>query len=180
MSDALNPEQKKLYNLYALFGASLVLCVLPYVSAAILCLVFFTWLLIAAYIIRGKTEEHGLIHNHTTYIIRSIWIGALISLATTCAASFYMIGSIDYAPFQPCADTIAGMGVAALESMEMKQFYGLIEPCLDDFIGFNRTPLMIAVGIGAAPPLIYLAYRFIKGVSRATKGYRLANPKAWF
>jgi len=180
MSEAANSEQKKLYNLYALYGVSLVLCVLPYVSAAILCLVFFTWLLIAGYIIRRKSEEHSLTHNHTTFIIRSLWIGALISLITTCAASAYMLGNIDYAPFHPCADTLAGMGMAAMESMEMTQFYGIIEPCLDDFIDFNRQPLMIAVGIGAAPPLIYLAYRFIKGVSRATKGYRLADPKSWF
>jgi len=179
MSDAANPEQKKLYNLYALFGVSLVLCVLPYVSAAVLCLVFFTWLLIAGYIIRGKADEHSLTHNHATYIIRSLWIGALISLITTCAASFYMFGSLDYGTFQPCADTLVGMGAGAVETMGFQEFYTLAQPCIDDFITFNKNTLMVAVGIGAAPPLIYLAYRFIKGVSRATKGYRLADPKAW-
>jgi len=179
MTDNKNPEQKKLYNLYALFGVSLVLCVLPYVSAAILCLVFFTWLLIAGYIIRGKAEEHSLVHNHTTFIIRSLWIGALISLITTCAASFYMFGSLDYAAFQPCADTLVGMGAGAMDSMGFKQFYDLAQPCIHDFIAFNHNTLMVAVGIGAAPPLIYMAYRFIKGVSRATKGYRLADPKSW-
>ena len=172
-------EQKKLYNLYALFGVSLVLCVVPYISAAILCLVFFTWLLIAAYVIRRKSEEHSLTHNHTTYVIRSLWIGVLFSVITTCAASFYMFGSLDYASFQPCADTLVGMEADALESMGFQQFYAMAQPCVDDFITANRNPLLVAVGIGAAPPLIYLAYRFIKGVSRATKGYRLSNPEAW-
>lgn len=179
MSDTANPEQKKLYNLYALFGVSLVLCVVPYASAALLCLVFFTWLLIAAYIVRKNAEENSLTHNHTVYIIRSLWIGALISAITGIAAAIYMLGNISYDPFQPCANAIAGIGVETLQAMGGMAIYKLAEPCVADFISFNRNALMVAVLIGAAPPLIYMAYRFIRGVSRAVKGYRLANPKSW-
>lgn len=179
MGETANPEQKKLYNLYALFGVSLVLCVVPYASAALLCMVFFTWLLIAAYIVRGKADEHSLTHNHATYIIRSLWIGALMSTITGIAAAVYMLGNISYEPFQPCANSIAGIGVEALQAMGSMEIYKLAEPCVADFIGFNRDALIVAVAIGAGPPLLYMAYRFIRGVSRAVKGYRLAKPKSW-
>lgn len=180
MSDQTTPEQKTLYNLYALFGVSLVLCVVPYVSAAILCVVFFTILLISGYVIRGKAEEHSLVDNHATFIIRTLWIGALVSLITTCIASAYMLGSISYDPFMPCAEKIAAMGPSTLESMGMMEVYALAEPCVEAFISFNKQALIVAVAIGALPPLLYLTYRFFKGVSRVAKGYRLANPKSWF
>ena len=173
-------EQKKLYNLYALFGVSLILCVVPYVSAAILCIVFFTWLLIASYIIRGKAEDKSLVHNHTTFIIRTLWIGALISVITTLAASAYMLGTISYEPFQPCAEVIARQGINYLHEMSSEQLYEMISPCVDDFVAYNKQPLIIAVAIGAAPPLIYIAYRFVKGLSRIVKGYRVSNPRSWF
>ena len=179
MGETHHPEQKTLYNLYALFAVSLVLCVVPQASAAMLCLVFFTWLLIAAYIIRRKAEENSLTHNHTTYIIRSLWIGALISMLTTIAASLYMLKNISYEPFQPCANVIAGKGVEALQAMSMMEVYAMAEPCVEGFISFNRHALVMAVLIAAAPALLYMSYRFIRGVSRAVKGYRLANPKSW-
>ena len=179
MSEKTNPDQKKLYNLYALFGVSLVLCVVPNASAMILCLVFFTWALIAAYMARKSSEEDSLIHNHAIFIIRSLWIGALFSVFTTIAAASYMLGNISYDPFMPCADKIAGLGIEALESMGTMEIYKLSEPCIDSFISFNKEPLMVAVAIGAVPPLLYMAYRFIKGIARASKDYRLADPKGW-
>ena len=177
MSEDAPTGQKKLYNLYALFGVSLALSVIPHVSAMVLCLVFFTWLLVASYVIRGKAEEFSLVHNHTTFIIRSLWTAVIISLVTTLAASAYMMGTISYEPFQPCANKIAGMGIEAFESMSYEDIYALTAPCLESFVDFNKHTLMIATGIAAVPPVLYIGYRFIKGVSRSVKDYRLAYPK---
>ena len=171
--------KKSILNLYGLFGLSIILCVVPYVSAAILCLLFFVVLLTAAYVMRGRAEEHSLIHNHTTYIIRTLWIGALISFITTLCASFYMLGTISYEPFQPCANKIAQISIDALQAMGPMEIYPMVEPCVESFISFNKKPLMFALAIAAIPVLGYLAYRFIKGVARAMKGYRLADPKSW-
>ena len=179
MTEQDNPEKKKLYNIYALFGVSLATSVIPTVSGAVLCLIFFTWLLIAAYRWRKTAEEHSLVHNHSVYIIRSIWIGVLISVVTMIVASLYMLGGIDYAAFNPCIDKITGYSIEALEAMGFAEFYPLAEPCVDGFISANYNILIVSVAIAAGPPLLYLSYRFIKGVSRAVKGYRLANPTSW-
>jgi len=178
MGENMN-ERKTVYNLYALYGVSLVLCVLPYVSAAVLSVVFITALMIWAYVVRGKAEEHSLSENHATFVIRSLWIGVLISVITTILASLYMFQGLDYMAFNPCAESIAGMGIEAVEALNMQQFYDLAAPCIDDFIVQNKSALMVSVAIAGGPPLIYLAYRFIKGVSRARGGYRIAEPKAW-
>lgn len=177
MSEDNNQEQKKIYNLYALFGVSLVLCVIPYVSAAILCIVFFTWLLIAAYIMRGKAEEHSLSDNHATFVIRTLWIGALFSLVTTIVASVYLYQNIDYSPVQSCVNNIVSQGIG---SGDVSALIPLFEPCLNGFININYNAFVVAVIIAAMPPMAYLAYRFVRGLSRAIKGYRISDPKGWF
>ena len=179
MSETDNKEQKKIYNLYALFGVSLILSLIPFVSAALLCLVFFTWLLIAAYSTRGKAEDNSLAHNHATYIIRTLWIGAFITLVTMLTASIYLHLNLNHEAFMPCANEIANIGIAALEKMQATEIYTIVEPCVENFISSNKQPLLMAAVIGILPPLLYVAFRFTKGFIRAIKGYRLANPKSW-
>ncbi|MCB1580944.1 MAG: hypothetical protein KDJ32_08670 [Alphaproteobacteria bacterium] len=183
--DSLNEQpqshgRKSVLNLYAALGASLILSVLPSVTAAGLSLVFFLGVLIAAYHMRGKVEEHSLIENHATFIIRTLWIGAFLTLPTMGLATAYMMSGIDYAPFEVCAQALANKGVAWMESAGMMEVYGLVEPCVEGFITENKVLFINAVVIAGAPVVIYMTYRLIKGLSRASKGYRLAKPKGWF
>jgi len=174
------PEgQKYILNLYAAFGVSLILSVLPYMSAAILSLVFFLGVLVGSYAVRKKVDEHSLAENHATYIIRTLWISAFISLVTTGLATAYMLGGIDYSTFQPCANKLANNGVEWMENASMMAVYTLMQPCLDNFLGSNKTLLTNAVIIAGGPIVVYMAYRMVKGLSRAMKGYRLSNPKSW-
>lgn len=175
-----NPEQMTIYNLYALFGVSIVASVIPMISAAVVSLLLFLILLIAAYMVRGKVEAHSLIENHATFIIRTLWITALFSVLTSIIASIYMMSWIDYSYFESCANTIAGYDMNALESMDAMQIYALIEPCVEDFINGNFQTFIVATLIGGGPLVLYLGYRFVKGLSRAVKGYRLADVKGWF
>lgn len=177
---AQDPEQKKIYNLYAVFGISIVLSVIPNGTAAGLSIIFLTWALIAGYITRRKAEEHSLSENHAVFVIRTLWIAAGISILTTIISSFYMLERIDYTPFQGCAETIASQGIAALEQMSTMQLYAMVQPCLDSFLGLNIETIKVAMVIAGGPPIVYMGYRFFKGISRAIKGYRLADPKAWF
>ena len=172
-------EQKPLLNLYAAFGVSLILSVLPYMSAAILSLVFFVGVLIGAYAMRKNSEEFSLMENHTTFMIRTLWIAALLSLITTGVATAYMLGGIDYSTFEPCAQTLANKGTAWIEHAGMMAVYGVIEPCVENFLDFNHTVLMNSLIIAGGPPILYMVYRMAKGLGRAMKGYRLSNPKSW-
>ncbi len=177
--DAQPENQKFILNLYAAFGVSLILSVLPSMPAAILSLVFFVGVLVAAYALRKRTEEHSLGENHATYIIRTLWISAFISLATTAIATAYMINGIDYSTFEPCANNLANKGTAWMENAGTMEVYAIIQPCVESFISFNKTLLMNSVIIAGGPIIIYMAYRMAKGLSRAMKGYRLSNPKSW-
>ena len=180
MNDEQPEGQKAILNLYAALGVSLILSVLPYAAAGVLSLIFFAGVLIAAYVLRGKVEEHSLSENHATFIIRTLWIGAFFSLITTVIASAYMLSGIDYSQFQPCANDLASRGLEWVENAGVMQVYAVAEPCLDSFLHSNKTLLMNAMIIAGGPIVIYMAYRMAKGVSRAMKGYRLADAKTWF
>lgn len=174
------PEgQKTILNLYAAFGVSVILSLLPSFSAALLSAVFFIGVLVAGYSIRGKAEHGSLVENHATFVIRTMWIAALLSLVTTGIATAYMMGRIDYFMFDPCANTLAGKGIAWMESAGVMEVYAIIEPCVAPFLDTNKTLLMNALLIAGGPVIIYMTYRIAKGVGRAMKGYRLANPKSW-
>ena len=176
-----NTEQKRILNLYGLFAAAMVLSILPYAGAAGLSLVFFLLLMILAYAARNKASDaEGLQANHATFLIRTLWISAFFSLATTLAASFYMLSGIDYTPFQPCANELAALGIEAIEKAGPMEVFPYVEPCTHDFVGANKTVLSNALVIAALPVVIYMGYRFFKGVMRAKDGYRLANPYSWF
>ena len=171
--------RKAILNLYGALAASLVLSVLPFVAAAVLSTVFFIGVLIAAYAIRKKAQDHSFCENHATYIIRTLWIAALLSLVTIGIAGAYMMGGIDYAPFESCANMLASKGIAWIESASTMAIYAVVAPCIDGFMNGNRVLLLNAVLIAGGPLMAYLAYRLIKGVARAGKGYRLLDAKTW-
>jgi uncharacterized membrane protein len=179
MSDKMNQEQKNILNVYALFMVSTVLSVVPNATSAALSLIFFAILMIMAYRYRNNCEEHSLQHNHMVYLVRTIWIAGLLVLATMSLAGIYIFTAITPEPFQPCAMPLLEGGMAAYESGGMEAFYALARPCMSGFLQANYIMLLLSSLIAAAPVLAYLAYRMIKGLNRAVKGYRLAEPKAW-
>lgn len=178
----LNPDKEKslVLNLYAAFGISLILTLIPLAVAGIISALFMLGVLIGAYIIRRKSEDHSLSANHCTFLIRTMWIGALFSLITTAIASAFMLPNIDYSPFQPCAEDLAARGQEFLTSATNQQIWDVSQPCMDAFIAENQSDLVMSALVAGGPILIYFIYRFVKGLVRAQKGYRLADPKMWF
>jgi uncharacterized membrane protein len=172
--------RKSVVNLYAIFGVSIILSILPFASAAFLSLVFFVIVLVCAYRVRKSATEHAFGHSHAVFIIRTIWISGLFALVTTAVASAYMLSGINYAPFESCSNALVEKGVAWIEAAGMKEVYTLIQPCIHDFFNINKTLIINAVIIAGGPVLIYMGYRFYKGLNRAIKGYMLAENKDWF
>ncbi len=179
--DSKPQGQGTIINLYGLFAASLILSVLPYVTAASVSTILFLILLIAAYVVRSGAAQDSLVDNHSTFIIRTLWIAAFFSIFTSIVATVYMMGNLDYeGPLQPCAENLARRGLEWLETAPPQEVYEIVQPCMDGFMITNKSVLLNGVIIIGAPLLVYMGYRFIKGLSRAMKGYRLANPRAWF
>lgn len=175
------PGQRRIFNLYALFGVALFLGFLPSITAASLSLLFFLILLVYAYAVRSGAEAESLLENHSTFVIRTIWIASLFTVVTMIIGSVYLIANIDYASFDACAQSAAStLNVESIESSSLIEVYGFMAPCMDGFIADNFLTLIIALIIAAGLPVLYTIYRFFKGMMRAVKGYRLADPKGWF
>lgn len=175
-----DPHRATVLNLYAALAVSLILSMMPHGIIAVLSLFFMIGVLVAAYIVRSKVEPETLAENHATYIIRTIWIGSFLALITTTIGGVIMLSGINYEPFMPCADRLAAQGMEIAANASYIQVWELASPCFDTFINANLSTLMMAGAITILPILIYFAVRFVRGLSRAIKGYRLAKPRAWF
>lgn len=158
-------DKKRALTLYAFFGASLLLGLIPQAIATVVSLVFLIISMVYAYKLRRGDDVAA---NHAAFILQTIWVATIVSLLSLVAGSIYLIPNINYASFAPCDQ--------ALEAgQELLELY----PCFATFIAANMNVLVLTALITAAPIALYLIVRFIRGLSRAMKGYRIANPKSW-
>ncbi|MCD8497222.1 MAG: hypothetical protein LRZ85_03555 [Alphaproteobacteria bacterium] len=128
---------------------------------------------------RKTAEAESLTENHTTFIIRTIWIATLISVLSLTAGSAYMLPQIDYTAFAPCAESLATKGPEFAQNASFEEVYAAAQPCMHLFIDVNLRLLTITALIVALPIIFYLIFRYVRGLSRAAKGYRIANPRSW-
>jgi len=174
-----NQEQKKVIHLYSAFAAALVMTLIPSMIFAVISLLFFTGVLIAAYVMRNGNEKGSLAENHAAFIIRTIWIAGIFASVTITAGCAYLLTQVDNSPLQPCTDALLAHA-GGLAQGNTAALSSVITPCVDDFVQVNMSAIMIAMAISAAPILLYFIIRFSRGLSRAMNGYRVANPKSWF
>lgn len=169
MGDMSSKKQKnRLLQLYSIFAAGLFLQFVPdaflgIMSACLLCTV-----LIASYVFRYKSQGQDLQHNHTTYIIRTFWIGSLYLLIGILAASVLVYPQIDHTPVTQAVDEVmAGNTNINTNAIMMNLFWA------------NKN-LLLFIGIPLiAPGILFFIYRCVYGTSRVIKGYRVPNPYSW-
>ncbi len=164
---------KLITNIYAVLAVSLIISFLPVAAAAAVAMAMFLGVWIAAYVIRGRAEPNSLTVDHMTFIIRTIWIAGLFALIGMTVATIYLLGVYDPAALFNCTGAVsADADMAAIEAA--------VKPCMDEFIAANMPYFLTGTAIAAGPVVIYLAYRLTKGLSRALKGHRIGDVKAWF
>lgn len=156
--------------LYILLIVATVLSFVPLAVAQIATIPMILLVLVAAYIYRAKDSEDGLLYNHMTYMIGTIWIGSTFLAIGTMAASYYV--------------HVNGNHTVAIDAWNQIQS-GYI-PSNDDmwnlFLNYyeaNKAVMVTAMLAFVAPPILYFVYRIGNGYSRAIKGYRIAKPKSW-
>jgi len=179
MSD--NKEQKTVVRVYGALCAAILFSVIPTISFAVLALVFFIGILIAAYVIRHKKEEDSLIRNHMSFIIVTLWVGIFILPALTLvAASIYLLPRYNPDPLNPCVQQISDSVLSNPEAANIVALNEMLMPCMDAFMAANYQLFLISALIAGGPIILYMGYRVFQGLSRALKGYRIAKPKSWF
>ncbi len=175
-----DPDQKKITRIYALFGVSLVLSLVPMISAALVSLSLGMGVLVTAYVLRTGSEEGGLLDNHMTYIIRTLWIGGLVALVSLAAASAYLFQSLDNTPLHSCLDGLLSMAATTIVPDKAMLDYITNGPCWLDYWKTNIKVFVVSGVMAAGPVLLYFLARYARGLGRAMRGYRVAKPKAWF
>ncbi len=166
-----NTNQKNTINtLYGFLIASTVLGFVP--NGWAFCASVTLWLvtLVAAYVYRNKDSEDGLLYNHMTYLIGTIWIGTSFILIGTLLAGFWVFNNGDNSALDAAMGDI-NQGVVPDEAA--------LTAITAQYIGDNKSLLLTASLVAIGPAILYFVYRVANGLGRAAKGYRLANPKSW-
>lgn len=170
-------ERQKILQVYAALAATLILSLVPYLSAAFLSLFLGVLVLVMGYVYRGRAEAKSLMENHMTFVIRTVWIGSLFAVICMALGAAYLLSSLDNEPLYDCLEGFMAMGN---DIYHPEIFKTVFSPCQDGYWAVNMEALITGGIIVAVPPLLYFSVRLVRGLSRALKGYRLADPHSWF
>lgn len=162
--------QKTILRLYAALAAAVVLQCLPVPVLQIVGVVLMLGALGRVYGLRRKSDPESLAYNHMTYLIRTVWISALFLLIGFAGASVWFYQVADHAEIHAAVDSILGGAI-----VDEAQIVNVLEAYKDA----NFRLLVLASVFAAAPAILYFIFRVVKGLSRASRGYRIASPKAW-
>lgn len=192
---SLNPEKEKslILNLYAAFGISLVFLLIPFGASFIVSIIFMLGAFIGSYIIRKKSEENSLTFNHTTYLIRTIWIGSLLSfinifflfilylLSNTFTTIRKTIKNVlnnlfDFSSIDHC---FAKYSSLASQNIHGQPKTNLLQQCITEFYFDNILNFILIIFI-LFPVYSYLLYRVFKGIIYGSNTKKLSSPKTWF
>lgn len=163
-------QQKNIINvLYLFLIASTILSFVPATFAQILSVVLILVTLGAAYAYRSKDSEDGLLYNHMTYLIGTIWIGSAFLLLGIIAAGYWVYANGDHAIIHSAMEQVmAGQILSDAQIMEIAK----------DYMYANQRILITASLPTIGPAILYFVYRIANGLGRALKGYRIAKPKS--
>ncbi len=164
-------EQKNIINvLYFLLILSSVLSFVPHSIPQVLSVATLILSLCAAYYYRSRDTQDGLMYNHMTYLIGTIWYGTTFIVIGMILTVLWVYLKGDHtAIYNLTADIQSGM------MMSEDDMYAVMQTYMDD----NRRLLVLSSIVTIGPGLAYFIYRVVRGYKRAMDGYRIANPKSW-
>ncbi len=163
-------QKNTINTLYFILVLSTILGFVPNAWAFTASFTLWVVVLLAAYVYRGKDNEDGLLYNHMTYLIGTIWIGTSFILIGTLAAGLWVYLQGDNSAFEAAFARLEGG--AMIDEAAIRQV-------TQDYLSINRDLMITASTFAIGPSILYFVYRVANGISRAGKGYRIANPKSW-
>lgn len=171
MTDNIEKNRKTVTNIYAALIASVVMQFIPNASVQLFAMLVFLGVFVWCYIARKQFGHATLVENHTTYIIRTIWIFSLGMTIGFILCGIWLYQAADQESLQIFADEVTK--AAASESPpDLTNAYVAM-------VNANFSVIIWASLITVGPSFIYLGYRLIKGARRGVKGYRIDHPASW-
>lgn len=157
---------------YAALSAVVIFCSLPNFQLQNIGYTLVTVALLLAYIARAYWPKgESFEENHTTFIIRTIWVYSLFVFFGILGAGMMIGQNGNPDALTPMLDAMVSGVQPAEADLEiwMRQYYT-----------DNESLILNQSRIWLCPAQIYLVWRILQGGGRAFKGYRLARPKSWF
>ena len=157
---------------YAVMSLVVILCCLPDFNLQNFGYLLIIIELVVAYIARHRwPRNESFEENHTTFVIRSIWMYTLL-------AGFGMLGAAIIIVQNGNMDAINEMANAMVSGATPSD--AEMEASMNRYIADNEALLKQQFIIWLSPAQIYMVWRILRGGERAFKGYRIAKPKSWF
>ena len=153
-------EQKTVIQVYGFFLTAVIFNFLPSLLIQQIGLFLAIAVIIAAYVLRSRSENGSFQYSHMAYLIKSFWISSLLLVLGTIA-SFFLA---DHTIINETVETIS-TGVAFSED-EMKVI--LMRYAQENFLIFSAV---------LAPSVLYLSYRIVKGMMLAKDRNPVKNLK---
>lgn len=154
-----DPDQLKAIALYVSFIVAALLVFAPVPALSLLALLAMIVVMIVIGFLRRECEKDSLLHNHATYLSRTFWMWQLLLLIGSVLGGYYIFQQ--HPDIQQILQIVESLSAARTDTPEFK--------------------MMATVAIAAfGPGFLYVAYRLIRGLHRALRGYRVAKPKSFF
>lgn len=170
-ADNIEKDIKTITSLYGLVCVLIISQFVPLHSVQIAGFILFPVSLIAIAVLRHRNDKDSLIHNHMTYLWRTLWIWSLLLSIALPLAGLWVYSGADHSPIQNLIEDIIKR-----TSYTQEELYGVLK----EYMYLNKNLLILAGTTCIGPTILYIVYRLAKGMSRAFKGYRMAHPRAWF
>lgn len=167
----MDKEQKNVTQFYGAFAASVLCNVVPLAVVQLFGLCLLVSVLIGAYVYKARSKLDSLAYNHMTYLIGTIWISSFFLTIGLAVATYWVYVQGDHTMIE---QIIAGMNAGTMYSP------GDLQAILTGYMKQNMQLLLMATLSTIGPCVVYIVYRVTYGLSRASKGYRLAKPASWF
>lgn len=163
-------DQKTIMQFYAAFVASILCNFVPMAIVQGFGLCLFLAVMIAAYIYKARSPLDSLLYNHMTYLIGTIWIGSFLLLIGMAIATYWVYNKGDHTLIMSFMDSVNSGVVPTPDQME---------GVMMQYIQVNKALLITATLSTIGPGMLYIIYRTVYAMTRASKGYRLAKPAGW-
>lgn len=174
-----NPVKSVIWMYGALIAVTL-LCFVPDMAFAIVSMIFLMFLLIAAYVMRGRAKEDVFTASHMTWIIRTVSFSCIFILVTASMGSVYLWLNIDKSSMDICFSRLGDYIMSGHADAGAIEMWAVLKPCYGNFIQDNLSAIIIASVIAGGPIVFFIIERIIKGLICAGKGLPLTNPKSFF
>ena len=167
----MEKNRTAILGFYAVLSLVVIFTGLPNFSLQNIGYTLVTIALIVAYIARARWPRgDSFEENHSTYIIRTIWMYSFLFTIGAMVASWIVWQNGNRTALDELAESLVSGAQPTEETMDT---------AMKKYLSDNMDMMLRVSRVWVCPSQLYLVWRILQGGGRAFKNYRVANPKSW-